>query len=131
MNAFLLDTSILIDALNRKQRRDALIMELLNRGDILGYCSINITEIYAGLKPGERAQAEEFLQKLEFYEITREIARVAGIFRYEYLRKGTTLLLPDVTIAAVSVAYELTLVTDNARHFPMPQVHLYCFGLPQ
>lgn len=31
---------------------------------------------------------------------------------------------PDVTIAAVTLANRLTLVTDNRKHFPMPELQL-------
>ena len=56
--------------------------------------------------------------------VTWEIARRAGELKNEWAKKGQTIALPDVTIAAVALANGLTLVTDNKKHFPMPEVLL-------
>jgi predicted nucleic acid-binding protein len=40
------------------------------------------------------------------------------------MRKGLTLSLPDVTIAAVAIARRLTLLTDNKKHFPMSELSM-------
>ena len=40
-------------------------------------------------------------------------------------KKGHTLSLPDVTIAAVALTHGLTLLTDNRKDFPMPELALY------
>jgi hypothetical protein len=56
MATFLLDTSVIIDALNNKRNRPAGLLELLEAGHILGCCPINVTEVYAGMRPrGEAA----------------------------------------------------------------------------
>ena len=52
---------------------------------------MNVTEIYMGMRPGER-------------------------------QKGHTLSYSDVTIAAVALTHGLVLVTDNQKHFPMPEL---------
>ncbi len=46
----------------------------------------------------------------------------AGALKNEWARKGNTIALPDVTIAAVALANGLILVTDNRKHFPMPEL---------
>jgi predicted nucleic acid-binding protein len=48
------------------------------------------------------------------------------LFRH-WRRKGHTLALGDVTIAAVAIAHGLTLVTDNRRHFPMQELEIFSF----
>ena len=65
-------------------------------------CSINVTEIYAGLRPGEEAKTEGFLKSLKFYPVTWEIAK-----------------------QAVALANDLVLVTGNPKDFPMPELRLY------
>jgi predicted nucleic acid-binding protein len=54
MPAFLLDTSVIIDAINNKKDRRQLLRELLHEGNILACCPINVTEVYAGMRPAER-----------------------------------------------------------------------------
>ena len=54
-----------------------------------------------------------------------EIARLAGELQNRWRKKGHTLSLPDVTIAAVALTHGLTLLTDNRKDFPMPELALY------
>ena len=49
MAMYLLDTSVIIDALNGKRDRKALLAELVRKGDMLGCCGVNVTEVYAGM----------------------------------------------------------------------------------
>jgi predicted nucleic acid-binding protein len=88
-------------------------------------CSINVTEIYAGLRPGEEAKTERLLRSLKFYPVTWEIAKQAGELQNVWRRRNRTLSLPDTTIAAVALANDLTLVTGNVKDFPMPELRLY------
>lgn len=122
---FLLDTSIIIDALNDKRGRPALLLTLLNEGHILACCPINVTEVYAGLRPKEEEATEAFLDSLQYVPITNPAARLAGELKREHARKGTTLNLGDVIIAAVAISNELTLLTDNTKDFPMADLSLY------
>ncbi len=81
-----------------------------------------MTEVYAGMRPREAKATEALLRSLKFYEVTWEIARRAGELKNEWAKNGHTIALPDVTIAAVALAHGLTLVTDNRKHFPMPEM---------
>ena len=125
MATFLLDTSVIIDVLNNKRNRPALLLELLNAGHLLACCPINIAEVYAGLRPKEETATEEFLASLKYYPITQQAARLAGLLRRDYGRRGTTLNLGDVMIAAVGIENQLTLLTDNVKDFPMKDLSLY------
>jgi predicted nucleic acid-binding protein len=73
MAILLLDTTVIVDAINGKRQRHLLLDESQNR----------------------------------------------------WHKKGHTLSLPDVTIAAVVLTYGLTLLTDNRKDFPMPELALY------
>lgn len=124
MTIYLLDTSVIVDALNGKRGRDALLKQLVEEGHLLACSSIQVTEVYAGLRSHEETTTEELLRSLEYYEVTWEIARLAGILRRDYGRRGVTLALADVTIAAVALAHGLTLITDNVKHYPMKDLQL-------
>ena len=52
------------------------------------------------------------------------MAKEAGRYRYEFTRIGTTLSATDSLIAAVAIANDATLITNNLRHFPMPEIRL-------
>lgn len=121
---YLLDSDVIIDALNGKRGRNVLLEGLLREGRLLACCAINVTEVYAGVRPHEEERTGEFLDSLGYYPLTREIAREAGLLKRHWSRKGTTLSLADATIAAVALANDLPLITGNAKHYPMPELRL-------
>jgi len=122
---YLLDTSVIIDALNGKHHRDQLFKELLQQGHLLACCSINVTEVYAGLRPHEEARTEELLASLQYFPVTWPVARLAGLLKRDYGRKGITLATTDATIAAAAIHHQLTLITDNLKHYPMKELSIY------
>jgi len=118
----LLDTSVIIDALNYKRGRREFLAQRNQAGDILACSAISVAEVYAGMMPHEAEATDEFFQGLECIEISEEIARQAGCLKYEWARKGITLVIPDAIIAAVALSLNLTLATDNSKDFPMPEL---------
>ena len=125
MATFLLDASVIIDALNNKRGRPSFLLDLAQSGHTLACCPINVAEVYAGMRPGEEAATEQLLESLQFYPITKHSARLAGEFKRRFSRKGKTLGLGDAIIAAVAVQNSLTLLTDNVKDFPMAELTLY------
>lgn len=124
VSIFLLDTSVIVDALNGKRNRQQQLAYLLNQGDVLACCSINVAEVYAGMRPHEAASTDSFLRSLAYYEITWESARKAGELRYRHARLGRTLSLADTLIAAVALIHDLILITDNVKDYPMADLRL-------
>ena len=124
MSGFLVDTDVLIDALNGKVGAAAFLRRLLLEDNTLGCCAVNIAEVFAGTRPSEEAAVAEFLGSLDYHEITPAVARRAGLLKRDWARKGTTLSTPDTIIAAVAIEGRLTLVTRNTRHFPMPELRV-------
>lgn len=125
MAIYLLDTSVIIDALNGKRGRREFLLGLVKQGHLLACCPINVTEVYAGMRPKEESATEEFLRSLEYYHLTWPVARMAGLLKRDLSRKGTTVTVADATIAAVALVHELTLMTDNVKDFPMKDLTLY------
>ena len=120
----LLDSGVIIDILNGKRGRKEAVDQLIREGAEMACCSINVTEVYAGLRPGEETRTERLLRSLKFFAVTWEIARLAGHHQNLWRQQGRTLALPDVTIAAVALTHDLVLVTNNAKDFPMPELEL-------
>ena len=121
----LLDSTVIIDALNDRNRRSQLLERLLAEGTLLACCSINVTEVCMGMRAHEARKTEEFLASLEFYPVTWEVAKYAGALYREWRQKGLTLALPDLTIAAVVITNGLDLATDNPKDFPMSDLRFY------
>ncbi len=98
MAIYLLNTSVIIDALNRKRGRETLA------------CSaMTVMEIYAGLPPHESVTTQAFLDGLE----------------HDTVKQGRTLSAPDVIVAAAALIHKLVLITDNRKGFPIPQLAMY------
>ena len=55
--AYLVDTNILINALNEKRGHRELLHGLAAQGHPLGCCVITISEVYAGMQPHEASGA--------------------------------------------------------------------------
>jgi predicted nucleic acid-binding protein len=125
----LLDTNILIDVLSNRRGRPQLLKQLASQKHSLACCSTGIAGLYAGLRAEHRPDAEELISDLLFVPVTVEAAKLAGMFKHRYARQGIALSVMDTTIAAVAVTHDLTLLTDNAKDFPMPEIKLY--PLPQ
>ena len=125
MATYLLDTNIIIDALNEKRNRNAALFNLAAAGHTLACCPINVAEVCAGLRPKEEERTTALLQSLKLYPITFPVAELAGRLKREYGSKGKTLSIPDTIVAAVALHNELVLITDNVKDFPMEELSLY------
>ena len=125
MSAFLLDSTVIFDHLNGRMGRTELLDQLIGQGHVLACCPVNITEVYAGLRAGEEPGTEAFLDSLKCLPVTPAIAKQAGLLRRDWRAKGHTLSYTDVTIAAVALTNQSPLLTDNRKHFPMPDLNLF------
>ena len=129
MATFLLDTSVIIDAINGKRNRNQSLLALAEQGHLLSCCPINVAEVYAGLRAKEEPRTTALLASLELFPISFPVAELAGRLKRDHSRKGKTLSLADTIIAAVALHNHLTLITDNTRDFPMEGLALY--SLPE
>jgi len=125
MATFLLDTSVIIDAINNRKARRQFLRDLISQGNTLACSPINVAEVYAGLRPQEEQNTRNFLQALDLYPLSWPVAELAGRLKRDYSKKGTTLAITDTLIAAVALHHQLQLITDNVKDFPMPDLCLY------
>src|SRR5260370_42686580 len=125
---YLLDSSVLIDTLNDRNGRPQQLVQFSQQDILLACCAVNVTELHMGMRPGEEAKTEMFLRSLEFFPVTWEVAQLAGDLFRRWRQKGQTLSYADVTIAAVALTHKLVLVTDNRKHFPMPELQILALG---
>jgi tRNA(fMet)-specific endonuclease VapC len=125
MAIYLLDTSVIIDALNRKQGRWEMLASMVAAGDTLACSVVTLTEIFAGARPKEMPFTERFLNALEHYPLDSQLARAAGVLKNEWGKRGRTMGVVDMIIAATALAHNLVLMTDNRKDFPMTELALY------
>ena len=118
----LLETSVLIDALRLRHRRRELLAELVRAGHTLATTALNVAEVYAGMRPDEAQRTEVLLGALDCYDLTGASGRRAGALKQQWARKGRTLALADMIIAAMALEQGCTLMTDNRKDFPMEEL---------
>jgi predicted nucleic acid-binding protein len=121
MAAYLLDTNLLIRALRGDSATIGLIAELAAEGAI-SISAVTSLEIFAGMRPREEAHTKALLDSLINLPVNATIAEQAGRWLYQYARQGIQLSFPDALLAATALVENLTLVTTNAQHFPMPEL---------
>ena len=101
-----------------------MVNTLAQQGHNLGVCCITVAELYAGLSEEERAGAESLIDAMDYHDVSVEIAKEAGRYRYEFARRGTALSTADTLIAATAINLGATLITANTRDFPMEEIEL-------
>jgi predicted nucleic acid-binding protein len=121
--ARLVDTDVLIDYL--RGHAEAVEFVEAHSSDAC-VSAMNVAELYQGVRNGkERAQLAKTLSALTVLPITPEIAELGGLHSRDF-RASHGCGLADCLIAATAELHGLTLVTLNARHFPM----LAAFEIP-
>jgi len=118
----LLDTSVLIDALRLRHGRRELLAELVQAGHTLATTALNVAEVYAGMRPDEAERTEALLSALDCYDLTGSSGRRAGALKQQWSKKGRTLALADMMVAAIALERGCTLMTDNRKDFPMEEL---------
>jgi tRNA(fMet)-specific endonuclease VapC len=120
---YLFDTDVLSHVL--KKRRSAALMARLEATPRAAQftSAVNIAEIYFGvLRKEGREDLQRFYEDQVFPRLTilpfdLASARIFGRLKADLERRGLPRFEPDLQIAAVALANNLTLVTGNIRHY--------------
>lgn len=121
MADYLIDTNLLILALRRRIDAIHLLKRLQTDGE-LHISVVTRSEILAGMRADEEGRTMTLLSSLGSLPVDVAGADQAGRWIYAYARAGIQLSVPDAMIGATAMTHGLTLVTTNAKHFPMPEV---------
>ena len=118
--SYLVDTDCVIQHFRKVHRVTTRLNELWPRG--LNLSIISLAELWEGVHYSKdpdtsRAELEQFLLLVSVIPVTGEICRRFGALRGE-LRKGGKLVADfDLLIAATALESDLTLLSNNRRHF--------------
>ena len=133
MTAFLLDTNIISKfAPDRTAPSDATRNWFHTQGeaDAIFLSAMTISEIEKGLRSLHRRGGVERAKRLSVWldfiaesfgdrilPMDAVVARIAGVLADEAESKGRNPGLGDIIIAATARAYDLTVISENIRHF--------------
>ena len=115
----LLDTTVLIDALRSRVGLLSKLSSLVLDGHVLATSTVNMAEVYAGMRSGEEQETAALFQGLHCYPVTEKIAELAGKLKYQWAMRGRTLSLIDMIVAATALENNAPLITDNRKDFPV------------
>lgn len=118
---YLIDTDILIWVLRGNEKYEKLLQNLKDK-EALSISTVTITEIYKNIFPSEFVKTENLLNELQTRDVTPSIAKQAGLYWQEFIKQFKNLSLMDCLIAATANINNLTLVSLNAKHFPMTDI---------
>jgi predicted nucleic acid-binding protein len=90
---------------------------LLDRGERLVTTAINVEEIARGLRPDEEDGAGRLFAGLVILPIGADEGWLAGTWRREAARTGSTLTQADCLIAATATTSMARLATGNPKDF--------------
>jgi predicted nucleic acid-binding protein len=121
----LLDSTALIDALRKKPACLEALESLVATNGTLATSAINVGEVYAGLRPNEEKRAQDLLSGMEVQSVTASIAKLAGELKQRAARKGVTLELDDMVVAATAMELGYAVWTENTKDFAVPGLVLY------
>ena len=124
MSDYLLDTNILIHYYRKEKGYRDLVRDLERDGELC-ISAVTRIEIVRGMREHERESTFQLLNSMETLNVTSEIADSTGEIVRTWKAKGFTLGDADAIIAATALFHELTLVTTNPKHFPMPELVIF------
>jgi predicted nucleic acid-binding protein len=116
---------VLINLLHRRTEPARLVRQLSLSGFQLAISTVNVAEIYAGMRSGEEQETEELLSAFPSFPVTEEIAKAAGEIVASRRRIGFTHSLVDMLIAATAITHGFALLTDNWKDFEIPGLLLF------
>ncbi len=117
---FLLDTDVIIYCLKGNKKVQKNLLNHLN--DSIKICVISLMELYYGAHKSEKASSnlakiKNLEQSLDIIPIGMETVEVFGMLKAQLENDGTRLDDFDLIIASCALTGNLTLITNNIKHF--------------
>ena len=117
---YLLDTDWVIHYLNEHQGIVQRLHALLDDG--LGLSIISLAELYEGVyysrdPEGDEQDLNDFLRGMTILGIDEAVCKIFGRQRGRLRAEGLLIGDTDLLIAATALQYNLTLLSNNRRHF--------------
>ncbi len=115
-----LDSDVLIDFLKNKKEIVDWIKEKEENFE-LTTTAINVFELYYGeykKKPSiDIKRLDKFFENIHIFDLTKEISKKAGELASTLEKEGNIIEFRDILIAAISIENNLSLKTNNIKHF--------------
>ena len=121
MTESLVDTDILSFYFKGDSKVVDKFNDYLKEFDVINVSIITYYEILGGLKfkkaDRQIKEFEEFVSNNTIIHISEQSAKLSGDIYADLRQKGITIGTSDILIAGIATENELTLVTNNERHY--------------
>ena len=120
---YLPDTNILINYLKGLDPEKDYFKKIIT-SEKLFFSPLVAAEYFAKAKEEEIVVFKELLTLGTVIPIDVEVALVAGSYRKKFSKKTKKVYLIDCLIAATCKIYNLTLITNNIKDYPMKDIKI-------
>lgn len=122
----LVDTSILIDFLRKKNKEKSSLWKLKEKYNDLTISSISVFELYAGATDNKKlADVKTILKWFDIIDFNEEIAEMSGEVFIKLKKNNKLIDYRDLFIGVSALFYNLKLSTLNIQHFDkIPELEL-------
>ncbi len=120
------DTSVWIPFFNRPDSPEKTALDLLIDADEVALVGVVLAELLQGCRtPSERDALSDALLALPYYEVTQSTWLKTGDLSAALLRKGVTLPLSDLIIAALAIERDCRIYSLDTHFKKIPGLPLY------
>jgi predicted nucleic acid-binding protein len=118
--SIVLDTNVVSEL--ARPRPDSRVIDWADRLTAVALSAVTVEEVFFGLSAKRNVRIERWFEDFldsdcQVLEITKAIARHAGVLRGQLVRRGRPRSQADMLIAATAALHGLTLATRNERDF--------------
>ncbi len=118
---YLLDTSVCVEHSRSRSSIEQHLAKLPEDAEVF-LCSIVLAELWHGFEKSQKrnnseAVLQKFIEKFDSLPFDDSCARIYGKIMRELERQGNTIGGNDLLIAAIALANNLQVVTNNLSHF--------------
>ena len=113
----LIDTSILLGYLRRKEKENTILYNLCQSYDEVCVSAVTVFEVFYGSSPEHQAAIRQLFQLFTILPLDADVARLASQ-EYQRLRaQGQLLEIRELIIGTTAVANDVPLATVNTSPF--------------
>lgn len=120
------DTSVWIPFFNRPDSPEKAALDLLIDADEVALVGVVLAELLQGCRTqSERDSLSDALLALPYHEVTQSTWLQAGDLSVHLLRRGVTLPLSDLIIAALAIERDCRVYSLDTHFKKIPGLRLY------
>jgi len=113
----LIDTSILIDYLRKKNKRGSQLYKIVGSYHLF-VSAVTLFELFAGAKDEQKLSDVNYvLEYVEILPFTEDTAKTAGEIYLKLREQNKIIETKDLFIGATALSHDLPVMTLNRKHF--------------